>query len=55
MCAQVLSFRRLAWRVMQETGREAAFIDDTGKGMVLRKILENAGASSRFSGMPRSK
>ncbi|NMB42047.1 MAG: helicase-exonuclease AddAB subunit AddB [Firmicutes bacterium] len=41
MRAQVLSFRRLAWRVMQETGGgKLLFIDDTGKGMVLRKILE---------------
>ena len=39
--AQVLSFRRLAWRVLQETGGgRRLFIDDTGKGMVLRKVLE---------------
>ncbi|MDO9536305.1 MAG: exodeoxyribonuclease V subunit gamma [Bacillota bacterium] len=39
--AQVLSFRRLAWKVMQESGGgKRLFIDDTGKGMVLRKVLE---------------
>ena len=39
--AQVLSFRRLAWKVMQEVGGgKRLFIDDTGKGMVLRKVLE---------------
>ena len=39
--AQVLSFRRLAWKVMQEVGGgKRFFIDDTGKGMVLRKVLE---------------
>lgn len=39
--AQVLSFRRLAWRVMQEVGGKGQlFIDDTGKVMVLRKIIE---------------
>ncbi len=41
MRAQVLSFRRLAWRVLQETGGgRRLYIDDTGKGMVLRKVLE---------------
>jgi len=41
MRAQALSFRRLAWKVLQETGGgRRLFIDDTGKGMVLRKILE---------------
>lgn len=39
--AQVLSFRRLAWRVMQETGGgKRVFIDDTGKSMLLRRLLE---------------
>ncbi|MGI6327339.1 MAG: helicase-exonuclease AddAB subunit AddB, partial [Dethiobacteria bacterium] len=39
--AQVLSFRRLAWKVMQEVGGgKRLFIDDTGKGMVLRRVLE---------------
>ena len=40
--AQVLSFRRLAWRVLQEQGgRDRFFIDDTGKSMLLRRIIEN--------------
>lgn len=39
--AQVLSFRRLAWRVLQETGGAArAHIGELGKRMVLRRILE---------------
>ncbi|NLC51238.1 MAG: helicase-exonuclease AddAB subunit AddB, partial [Firmicutes bacterium] len=39
--AQVLSFRRLAWKVMQESGGgQHLYIDDTGKGMLLRKVLE---------------
>jgi ATP-dependent helicase/nuclease subunit B len=38
--AQVLSFRRLAWRVMQETGGTARIpIGDSGKAMLLYKIL----------------
>ncbi|OXM86118.1 helicase-exonuclease AddAB subunit AddB [Paenibacillus rigui] len=38
--AQVLSFRRLAWRVMQEVGGTARLpIDDTGKKLLLHKIL----------------
>ncbi|MDB5052256.1 MAG: ATP-dependent helicase [Bacilli bacterium] len=38
--AQVLSFRRLAWRVMQETGDTAKVpIDDIGKTMLLQRIL----------------
>ncbi|WP_409341355.1 helicase-exonuclease AddAB subunit AddB [Paenibacillus sp. MBLB4367] len=38
--AQVLSFRRLAWRVMQETGDTARVpIGDTGKMMLLQRIL----------------
>lgn len=38
---QVLSFRRLAWRVMQETGNTAGNpIDDTGKKMLLLWILQ---------------
>lgn len=38
--AQVLSFRRLAWRVMQETGGTAGTpIDDLGKRMLLHKLL----------------
>ena len=39
--AQVLSFQRLAWRVLQEQGgRDRFFIDDTGKSMLLRRLLE---------------
>ncbi len=39
--AQVLSFRRLAWRVMQEIGGASRlFIDDTGKSMIMRVVLE---------------
>lgn len=38
--AQVLSFRRLAWRVMQEAGGTARLpIDEIGKNMLLHKIL----------------
>ena len=41
MRAQVLSFRRLAWKVLQEVGGgNRLFIDDLGKSMVLRKVLE---------------
>ncbi len=40
--AQVLSFRRLAWRVLQETGgQKRIFLDDTGKSMLLKKALEH--------------
>jgi ATP-dependent helicase/nuclease subunit B len=40
MRAQALSFRRLAWRVMQETGGTARLaIDDTGKKLLLHKLL----------------
>lgn len=42
MRAQVLSFRRLAWRVMQETGGAARIhIDDSGKAMLLYTILRS--------------
>ncbi|TVY00525.1 helicase-exonuclease AddAB subunit AddB [Cohnella terricola] len=41
MRAQVLSFRRLAYRVMQETGGSAVVpIHDNGKAMLLHKALE---------------
>jgi len=41
MRAQVLSFRRLAWRVLQEVGGAArAHIGELGKRMILRRILE---------------
>jgi ATP-dependent helicase/nuclease subunit B len=39
---QVLSFRRLAFRVMQETGGSAVVpIHDNGKAMLLHKVLES--------------
>ncbi|CCO07370.1 helicase-exonuclease AddAB subunit AddB [Desulforamulus hydrothermalis] len=39
--AQVLSFRRLAWRVLQEAGGAArAHLGELGKRMLLRHILE---------------
>ncbi|WEK53066.1 MAG: helicase-exonuclease AddAB subunit AddB [Candidatus Cohnella colombiensis] len=42
MRAQVLSFRRLAFRVMQETGGSAVVpIHDNGKAMLLHQILES--------------
>ncbi|MCZ8511163.1 helicase-exonuclease AddAB subunit AddB [Paenibacillus filicis] len=38
--AQVLSFRRLAWRVMQEVGGTARLpIDETGKKLLLHSII----------------
>ncbi|WP_240416579.1 helicase-exonuclease AddAB subunit AddB [Paenibacillus periandrae] len=42
MRAQVLSFRRLAWKVMQETGGTASgvMIDDSGKKMLIQHILQ---------------
>lgn len=39
--AQVLSFQRLAWRVLQETGGGLQpVIDDLGKSLVLRLLIE---------------
>lgn len=39
--AQVVSFSRLAWRVLQETGGSTRqFISSTGTQMMLRKIIE---------------
>ncbi len=39
--AQALSFKRLAWKIMQETGeRQAFFLDDTGKSMLMQRILQ---------------
>src|SRR5690625_2127975 len=39
--AQVVSFSRLAWRVLQETGGSTKqFISSTGIQMMLRKIME---------------
>ncbi|MFC5703670.1 helicase-exonuclease AddAB subunit AddB [Cohnella faecalis] len=42
MRAQVLSFRRLAFRIMQETGGSAVVpIHENGKAMLLHKVLED--------------
>src|SRR5699024_11768127 len=39
--AQVMSFSRLAWRVMQEKGGSTRqFISSTGTQMMLRKVIE---------------
>src|SRR5699024_2343887 len=39
--AQVMSFARLAWRVMQESGgRIRQFISATGTELMLRKVIE---------------
>ncbi|QGQ95714.1 helicase-exonuclease AddAB subunit AddB [Paenibacillus psychroresistens] len=47
--AQVLSFRRLAWRVMQETGDTAKLpIDDIGKIMLLQRILHKHDAELKL-------
>lgn len=47
--AQVLSFRRLAWRVMQETGATAGVpIDDLGKKMLLQRLLHKHNDSFRL-------
>jgi ATP-dependent helicase/nuclease subunit B len=49
MRAQVLSFRRLAFRVMQETGGSAIVpIHDNGKAMLLHKVLEARRESLRL-------
>jgi ATP-dependent helicase/nuclease subunit B len=42
MRAQVFSFTRLAWRVLQETGGMSRYhLNNVGVNMVLRKIIEN--------------
>lgn len=47
--AQVISFRRLAWRVLQETGGSArAHIGDLGKRMLLKRILEQKKAELKI-------
>lgn len=49
MRAQVLSFRRLAFRVMQETGGSSVVpIHDNGKAMLLHKVLEAGRESMRL-------
>lgn len=41
MNIDVLSFRRMAYRVFEETGRlKLPLLDDTGKNLVLRKVIE---------------
>ncbi|HEY8394635.1 MAG TPA: PD-(D/E)XK nuclease family protein [Thermaerobacter sp.] len=47
--AQVLSFRRLAWHVLQETGGAARpAVSDLGKRMVLRALLARQAGSLRL-------
>lgn len=47
--AQVLSFRRLAWRIMQETGATYGVpIDDLGKKMLLQRLLHKHNDSLRL-------
>lgn len=42
MNIDVLSFRRMAYRVLEETGvRKLPLLDDTGKNLVLRKVIES--------------
>lgn len=49
--AQVLSFHRLAWRVMQEEGGTARLpIDDTGKKLLLTSILHKQKDQLRLFG-----
>ncbi|MDD4168760.1 MAG: helicase-exonuclease AddAB subunit AddB [Desulfotomaculaceae bacterium] len=49
--AQVLSFRRLAFRVLQEVGGAArAHIGEMGKRMVLRRLLEQRREDLKFFG-----
>ncbi|WP_261807741.1 helicase-exonuclease AddAB subunit AddB [Paenibacillus sp. N3.4] len=49
--AQVLSFHRLAWRVMQEEGGTARLpIDDTGKKLLLTSILHKHKAQLQLFG-----
>lgn len=43
MNIDVLSFRRMAYRVFEETGRrQLPLLDDTGKNLVLRKVIEES-------------
>ncbi|MED4729956.1 helicase-exonuclease AddAB subunit AddB [Aneurinibacillus migulanus] len=51
MRAQVFSFRRLAWKILQEVGGLSRIhIDDTGMKMILRRILEKRGGELRVFG-----
>ncbi len=54
--AQVLSFRRLAWRILSETGGAARpHIDETGKIMALRSLLAGREAELRIFGVSAAK
>lgn len=47
--AQVMSFSRLAWRILQETGGSTRqFISSTGIQMMLRKIIEQREEQFKF-------
>lgn len=49
--AQALSFRRLAWRVMQETGGTARLpIDETGKKLLIHRIIHKNREKLRLFG-----
>lgn len=49
--AQVLSFQRLSWRILQETGGSPLPpIDEVGKSLIIRRVLENNRAKARFFG-----
>lgn len=49
--AQVLSFRRLAWRVLGEVGGAArVHIDEPGRRMILRSIIDRSKKSLRVFG-----
>jgi ATP-dependent helicase/nuclease subunit B len=54
--AQALSFQRMAFHLFSKTGRPAgAFLDDTGKSMLLRKIVLDLRASLVFYGKSSDK
>jgi len=54
--AQVMSFRRLAWRVMQETGETAKVpIDEVGKMMLLQRILHQHRDKIKLFGQSQGK
>lgn len=49
MRVQILSFRRLAWRVLQEVGGCARInLDDLGKKMILRELIERRAGELKF-------
>lgn len=55
--AQILSFRRLAYRVLSLRGKQMPIITETGRQLVLRRILQELGPSlsafSRAARQPR--